>query len=273
MLGTILATKQQEVAALLSRTTRADLFAGCADMPPPRGFREALRHPGHQVHLIAEVKKASPSKGVIRDDFDPVQIARAYEAGGASCLSILTDETYFQGRLDYLSAIRHAVTLPLLRKDFLIDPAQVYEARIAGADAVLLIVAALSSPARLAEMQKVAESVGLDVLVEVHDAHELAIATAAGATLIGVNNRNLHSFEVRLETAEELIPAFPAGSIAVAESGIFTAGDTRRMARAGAQAILVGESLMREDDVAAATRRLLATNADFEARHEPNGGR
>ncbi len=260
ILDTILATKQKEVAALLSRTTRDSLAARCADLPPTRGFKAALAHPtgsDNSFRLIAEVKKASPSKGIIRADFDPVSIARAYHAGGAACLSVLTDEQYFQGSLGYLAAIRPAVPLPLLRKDFIIDIAQIYEARLAGADAVLLIVSAIPDAAPLAEMQEAAASVGLDVLVEIHNAAEREIAVASGATLIGVNNRNLHTFNVSLETAEALIPNFPAETVAVAESGIFTHADAARMAAVGAHAVLVGESLMRQDDVSAATRRLL----------------
>ena len=207
--------------------------------------------------LIAEVKKASPSKGVIRPDFDPVAIARAYERGGASCLSVLTDETYFQGHLSYLPAIREAVALPLLRKDFVLDPVQVYEARLAGADAILLIVACVPSPARLAELRHLAESLGMDALVEVHDGAEAALAAESGATLVGVNNRDLHTFTVSLDLAARLIPLFPPGVIAVAESGIATAADVATVARAGAHAVLVGESLMRQADVEAATRRLL----------------
>jgi indole-3-glycerol phosphate synthase len=195
---------------------------------------------------------------VIRADFDPVTIARAYERGGASCLSVLTDVEYFQGSLAYLGAIREAVALPLLRKDFLIDPAQVYEARIAGADAVLLIVACLPSPARLAEMRHVAESLGMDALVEVHGEREVEVAAESGATLIGVNNRNLHTFEVSLATTARLVPLFPPGAVAVAESGIFTPEDVAAVRAAGAHAVLVGESLMRQADVEAATRALLA---------------
>jgi len=211
------------------------------------------------VALIAEVKKASPSKGVIRADFDPVTIARAYHAGGAACLSVLTDESYFQGSLDYLAAIRAAVPLPLLRKDFVIDVAQIYEARAAGADAILVIVAAVPSPARIAEFVQVAGLLGMDALVEVHDARELAMAAEAGARLIGVNNRDLATFEVHLETSEELLPLLPTGALGVAESGIFTNADVQRMGAAGARAVLVGESLMREPDVEAATRRLLTS--------------
>ncbi|WP_309707218.1 indole-3-glycerol phosphate synthase TrpC [Armatimonas sp.] len=210
------------------------------------------------VALIAEVKKASPSKGLIRPDFDPVAIAKAYATGGASCLSVLTDRDYFQGDLGYLAAIREVVSLPLLRKDFLIDPIQIYEARLAGADAILLIVAAIPSPARLAELRHAAEQLGMDVLVEVHNEAELALAVESGATLLGVNNRDLNTFTVQLETFERLAPLFPQNAVAVAESGIFTAEDVRRMGAAGAHAVLVGESLMRQPDVEAATRDLLA---------------
>lgn len=260
ILDRILETKRSEVAALKAdRALFQDMVARCNDLPPTRGFAAALTasETGGAARLIAEVKKASPSKGVIRADFDPVAIARAYHAGGASCLSVLTDETYFQGSLSFLSAIREAVPLPLLRKDFLIDPLQVYEARIAGADAVLLIVAALPSPARLAEMRHVAELLGMDALVEVHNAEELEMAAASGATLIGVNNRDLRTFEVRLETTLDLLPYFPPHAVAVAESGIFTREDVRRLHAAGARAVLVGESLMRADDITGATRALL----------------
>jgi indole-3-glycerol phosphate synthase len=257
ILARILATKHTEVAALKASFrsgTGRELVAQCADLEPPRAFR--LRHL-ENVALIAEVKKASPSKGVIRADFDPVAIAQAYERGRASCLSVLTDREYFQGDLSYLTAIRAAVSLPLLRKDFLIDPVQLYEARVAGADAILLIVAAIPSPARLAEMRHVAEGLGMAALVEVHNETELEIAVESGATLIGVNNRDLTTFATRLEVAETLIPQFPAGTTAVAESGIFTPADVARMQQAGAHAVLVGESLMRQSDIEQATRDLL----------------
>jgi indole-3-glycerol phosphate synthase len=253
ILDRILTTKRAEVAGLRARLPIADLMAQSADLPPTRGFRARLVA-GRA--LIAEVKKASPSKGLIRADFDPVAIARAYELGGADCLSVLTDETYFQGSLAYLSAIRGAVALPLLRKDFVIDPSQIYEARVAGADAILLIVAAIPSPARLAEFRGVAEMLGMDALVEVHDRAELEKAIESGARLIGVNNRDLRTFVVRLETTEMLLPSFPPGTIAVAESGIVTAADADRLYAAGAHALLVGESLMRADDISAATRAL-----------------
>lgn len=258
ILETILATKREEIAALKAgraRTGRAWIEA-CQGLPPTRGFAAALRAAAPAVALIAEVKKASPSKGVLRPDFDPVAIARAYERGGASCLSVLTDSRYFQGDLAYLSEIRAAVALPLLRKDFILDPVQVYEARLAGADAVLLIVAAVPSPGRLAELRHVAETLGMDALVEVHEARELEIARESGAALIGVNNRDLKTFEVRLETFETLAPRFPAEALAVAESGIFTPADVARMGASGAQAVLVGEALMRQADIEAATRAL-----------------
>ncbi len=271
ILDRINATKRKEIAALKATYrsgTSRELAEQCADLPPTRGFRRNLTPPaplsvperGGEVtgtKLIAEVKKASPSKGIIRADFDPVAIARAYERGGASCLSVLTDETYFGGSLSYLAAIRAAVALPLLRKDFLLDPIQIYEARHAGADAVLLIVASLPSAARLAEMRHVAESLGMDALVEVHNEGEVAIAVESGATLIGVNNRDLHTFAVSLDVCARLIPLLPAGTIAVAESGIFTADDIRTVAGYGAHAVLVGESLMRQENVEAATKSLL----------------
>lgn len=275
ILDRIMETKHGEIAALRSRFrsgTARELREQCADLPPTRGFKRALSpHPpttpplpsegAGAPRLIAEVKKASPSKGVIRADFDPVAIARAYEQGGASCLSVLTDETYFQGNLSYLSAIRAAVALPLLRKDFVLDPIQIYEARLAGADAILLIVACLPSPARLAELRHVAESLGMDALVEVHDAAELTLAAESGATLIGVNNRDLHTFTLSLETTARLVPLFPPGAIAVAESGIFTPADVAFVREAGAHAILVGESLMRENDLVGATRQLLTVHS------------
>jgi indole-3-glycerol phosphate synthase len=264
ILDQILATKRDEIAALkesFRSGNSRELIERCndAEMPPTRGFKNALLNQKNKSRpvLIAEVKKASPSKGVIRADFDPISIARAYELGGAACLSVLTDRDYFQGELGYLTQIKAAATLPLLRKDFLIDPIQIYEARLAGADAILLIVAAIPSPARLAELRHAAELLGMDVLVEVHSAAELQIALDSGATLIGVNNRNLQTFQVDLALFETLAPQLPSGCVAVAESGIFTHADAQRMHAAGAHAILVGESLMRQDDVLAATKTLL----------------
>lgn len=261
-------TKREEIATLKAQYrsgTSRELAEQCADLPPTRGFKRALSgqwsvdSSGSSLttKLIAEVKKASPSKGVIRADFDPVAIAQAYERGGASCLSVLTDETYFQGSLSYLSLIREAVSLPLLRKDFILDPIQIYEARLAGADAVLLIVASVPSAARLAELRHVAESLGMDALVEVHNEVEVAIAVESGASLIGINNRDLHTFAVSLDVAARLIPLLPNGTVAVAESGIFTHEDIQTVAKHGAHAVLVGESLMRQENVEAATKNLL----------------
>ncbi len=258
ILDRILETKRGEVKALLARESRESLRAQCADLPPTRGFMKALTVRPDTIALIAEIKKASPSKGVIRADFDPVSIARAYLAGGAACLSILTDERYFQGHLSYLQTVRDTVSLPILRKDFVIDTAQIYEARIAGADAILLIVSALPDAGVLRQFRETAESVGLDVLVEVHDEAELELAVQSGATLIGVNNRSLHTFKVRLENSEYLLPRLPLGAVGVAESGFFVASDVARVQKAGARAILVGESLMRADDIESATRKLLA---------------
>ena len=255
-------TKRAEIVALKAASrsgTGRELAAQCADMPPTRGFARALAGGGQPStpRLIAEVKRASPSKGVIRADFDPVAIARAYERGGATCLSVLTDETYFGGSLVFLPRIRDAVSLPLLRKDFMLDPVQIYEARLAGADAVLLIVASLPSAARLAELRHVAESLGMDALVETHNEAEVALAAESGATLIGVNNRDLHTFDVSLSVSARLIALLPAGCIVVAESGIFTPDDVATVAGYGAHAVLVGEALMRQTDIEAATRTLL----------------
>jgi indole-3-glycerol phosphate synthase len=221
---------------------------------PRRGFAAALRAASPPA-VIAEVKKASPSKGVIRADFDPVAIARSYAAGGATALSVLTEERFFQGRLDYLTAIRAAVPQPLLRKDFLFDAYQMVEARAYGADAALLIVAMLP-PAALAELLAAAAEVGLDVLTEAHTAEEVDIALAAGARIVGVNNRNLHTFVTTLATAEALRPRIPDGILTVAESGIESQRDIARLRACGYDAFLVGESLMRAPDPGAALRIL-----------------
>ena len=251
ILDRIVADKRTEVAALPERDVSVDSLR---EMISKRGgvrpFHEALRAPRFgRLGLIAEVKKASPSAGVICPDFDPVKIARAYESGGASCLSVLTDEKYFQGSLDYLKAIREAVSLPLLRKDFVIDDRQLIEAIEYGADAVLLIVAILDDET-LARLHRLASGAGLSVLVEVHDADELRRAKAIGATLIGVNNRDLRQFTVDLKTTEDLaadLDETPNRSeiVLVSESGIKTRTDVDRLEACGAQALLVGESLMR----------------------------
>lgn len=253
ILDEILALKRAEVLRAKEAVPQNVLEAA----GETRGFLRCLRANDGPA-LIAEVKKASPSKGVIRKDFDPVAIARAYERGGAACLSVLTDEPFFQGNLDYLRAIRQAVGLPLLRKDFTIDPYQVYEARAAGADAILLIVAAFEEAAPLRDLLELARSLSMDVLVEVHDERQMGVAVGLGADLIGINNRDLHTFETSLSVTERLAGLAPADAILVSESGIRTAADARRAKAAGCRAVLVGESLMREQDVEEATRRLLA---------------
>jgi indole-3-glycerol phosphate synthase len=251
----IAAYKRAEVAARKSATSLAEIEAAACAADPPRGFAGALAAaPG--LALIAEVKKASPSKGLIRADFDPPALARAYADGGATCLSVLTDGPSFQGADAYLVAARAAVSLPVLRKEFLVDPWQVAEARALGADAILVILAMIDD-ALAADLMSEAKAYGMDALVEVHDAAELARAVALGATLIGVNNRDLRSFVTDLAVTERLAAAVPPDALLVTESGIFTAADAQRLARAGAKAMLVGESLMRQADVTAATRTLL----------------
>ncbi|HYF95647.1 MAG TPA: indole-3-glycerol phosphate synthase TrpC [Symbiobacteriaceae bacterium] len=257
ILERILATKAQEVEAAQAARPLSRVMTAAAVAPAPRGFRRALAAaPGMAV--IAEVKKASPSKGVIRPDFDPVAIARAYEIAGAACLSVLTDEPYFQGSLVYLQAIHKAVQLPLLRKDFIIDPYQVYEARAAGADAILLIVAAFpDDPRPMHELAALAASLGMDVLTEVHTAAELETALKSpAANLIGINNRDLHSFHTTIDVTLKLAPGVPNDRLLVSESGIATHFDLITLQKAGAGAVLVGESLMRQPDVAAALRTL-----------------
>lgn len=262
ILDTIVEQKHREVALLPKRSvTVADLRAALAQRNDRRDFLGALRNPrSGKVALIAEVKKASPSAGVIRADFDPVQIARDYEAAGASCLSVLTDEKFFQGSLDYLRQIRETVKLPLLRKDFTIDERQILEAAQAGADAILLIVAILSD-GQLKGFHDLATGAGLAALVEVHDEAELDRALAIDPMLVGVNNRDLKSFKVDLATTERLAETVRArkanGVLLVAESGIHTRADVQRLERCGAGAILVGESLMRQGDLRAKVRDLI----------------
>ena len=258
VLARILETKREEVAALKSRAGEAGLRDRAEAADPPRDFAGALRNASEAGYgLIAEIKKASPSKGVIRADFDPPSIARAYADGGAACLSVLTDETYFQGRLEFIAAARAASRLPVLRKDFMIDPAQVLEARAAEADAVLVIMAAVDDALAL-DIETLAHELGMAVLVEVHDRGELERAAGLASPLLGINNRDLATMETDLATAEGLLADFPAGRVAVAESGLETPDDLARMARAGARCFLVGESLMRQADVAGATRAILA---------------
>ncbi len=257
ILQKILARKVEEVAARSAARPLAQVRALAADMPPARGFASAIeaRIAGGAPAVIAEVKKASPSRGVIRPDFHPAQIARSYEAGGAACLSVLTDVDFFQGADAYLQEARAACALPVLRKDFTVDPYQVHEARALGADCILLIVAALSD-GQLAELSGAAMELGLDVLVEVHDIDELERAIQVPAPLLGINNRSLRTFDVSLDTTLSLRGAVPRDRRLVTESGIHTAADVARMREAGIDAFLVGEAFMRESDPGAALRRL-----------------
>lgn len=250
-------TKRQEVSARKAAATLNDLDARAAVQTPPRGFEAALRrNAANGYALIAEIKKASPSKGLIRSDFQPADHALAYERGGASCLSVLTDAPYFQGHEDYLIEARAATALPVIRKDFMVDPWQVAEARAIGADAILIIVAALDD-GLMAELEAAAHERGMDCLVEVHDEHEIDRASRLKSRLIGVNNRNLKLFATDLGTTERLAPLAPTGTLLVSESGINSHADLTRLASCGARTFLVGESLMRQPDVEIATRSLL----------------
>ena len=255
MLDRILETKRAEVAARKATTSLSDIDAGIARMSKPRGFRAALDAKTGYA-LVAEVKKASPSKGLIRADFDPPAHARAYEAGGAACLSVLTDEKWFQGADAYLSAARDAVSIPVLRKDFMVDPWQSTEARAIGADAILIIVAALDD-VQMAEIEASALECGMDVLVEIHDAHELERALKLKSRLIGVNNRDLRDFTVDFQRTYELVDRAPKDCTFVAESGLTTRADLDAMAERGIRCFLIGEALMRQQDVEAATRALV----------------
>ena len=258
ILEEIAAYKREDVAARKAARPQGAVDAAAREASAPRGFRAALEraHAPGRLALIAEIKKASPSKGLIRADFDPPALARAYEAGGAACLSVLTDAPSFQGADDFLVAARGATALPCLRKDFLVDPWQVAESRALGADAILVILSMVDD-ALAGELMAEAARLSMDVLVETHDEAELDRAAALSAGLIGVNNRNLRTFETDLAITERLAVRAPAGALLVTESGIFTPADAARLERCGARAMLVGESLMRQPDVASATRTLL----------------
>jgi indole-3-glycerol phosphate synthase len=256
-LAEICATKREEVAVRKRERSITSLDAGAAMRSDPRGFRAALEAKAAEgFALIAEIKKASPSKGLIRADFHPADHARAYAAGGAACLSVLTDAPYFQGHEDYLMEARAACSLPVLRKDFMVDPWQVAESRSIGADAILIIVAALDDGA-MAEIEAAALERGMDVLVEVHDEAEMERAARLQSRLIGVNNRDLRRFVTDLAITERLAPLAPEGTLLVSESGIASHADIVRLSASGARAFLVGESLMRHADVEAATRALV----------------
>jgi indole-3-glycerol phosphate synthase len=257
ILHAILQRKSEEVVARTASLPLRELATRAADAPPVRGVADAVatKIARNQPAVIAEVKKASPSKGVIRADFDPGAIARSYERGGAACLSVLTDVDFFQGADVYLRQARAACALPVLRKDFVIDAYQVHEARVLGADCILLIVAALDD-ARLAELCGLAMDLGMDVLVEVHDIDELERALQVPARLLGINNRNLRTFEVSLDTTLDMCDAVPRDRILVTESGIVAPADVARMRAAGVEAFLVGETFMREPDPGMALQRL-----------------
>lgn len=255
ILDTIIAHKQKELQTDQEQMPLAELKSKVANLPPTKDFQAAIGQPDN-INLIAEVKKKSPSKGVIREDFDPIEIAKTYAKNGAAAVSVLTDVRFFDGSLDYLKSIRQTIDVPLLRKDFTIDPYHIYQARVAGADAVLLIVAVLS-PEKLREFIDIAASFSLASLVEVHTVAELEIALDVGAEIIGINNRDLRTFDTDLATTFKLRELIPADKVVVSESGIYTRADVESLCEAGVNAILVGESLIRSPDIGEQVRELI----------------
>jgi indole-3-glycerol phosphate synthase len=255
ILDEIVRHKRQELAASKAATPRRALEARCATMPAPRDFERALTPVLGRARLVAEVKRASPSRGVLKADLDPVTLASTYAQNGVDAISVLTDAKYFRGSLDDLRAVRAAVDVPLLRKDFTVDEYQLWEARAAGADAILLIVSILEAPL-LSDLAAAAKGLGLAALVECHTAKEVDVALAAGAPLIGINNRDLATFETRIDTTVALMPHIPPGPTVVSESGFFNGDDVRRVIEAGAHAVLVGEGLVKAADVGEKIREL-----------------